>query len=317
MATSIIINQLLIFGVLILVGYIAKRFNVLSDEGRDALAKIVIEVTLPFLIFSTFAKMDFSPELARGSIIVFILAFVNLALLHVAGRVSSRALGLEQPQRVVHTLHTMFGNIVFLGFPLLDALFPDGRGIFYGAIYQLASNTITFTYGVYALSRGTEKKGIKSLLNINTIALFVGGVVMLVGVKVDFRLDTAFSALGKATSPLSMVYIGAILVGMDFTTAFKQLSVYVLSLVKLLFMPVLMVALYVFALNGLNISFDPIAILVIGLQAAMPAQTIVVVLSRRYGADYKLATSNLMVTTILSIITLPLVYLAISWILAK
>jgi len=317
MATSIIINQLLIFGVLILVGYIAKRFNVLSDEGRDALAKIVIEVTLPFLIFSTFAKMDFSPELARGSIIVFILAFVNLALLHVAGRVSSRVLGLEQPQRVVHTLHTMFGNIVFLGFPLLDALFPDGRGIFYGAIYQLASNTITFTYGVYALSRGTEKKGIKSLLNINTIALFVGGVVMLVGIKVDFRLDTAFSALGKATSPLSMVYIGAIMVGMDFTTAFKQLSVYVLSLVKLLFMPVLMVALYVFALNGLNISFDPIAILVIGLQAAMPAQTIVVVLSRRYGADYKLATSNLMVTTILSIITLPLVYLAISWILAK
>ncbi|MBN2749994.1 MAG: AEC family transporter, partial [Bacteroidales bacterium] len=296
---------------------IAKRFNVLSDEGRDALAKIVIEVTLPFLIFSTFAKMDFSPELATGSLLVFILAFVNLVFLFLAGRLSSSALGLQQPQQVVHTLHTMFGNIVFLGFPLLDALFPDGRGIFYGAIYQLASNTVTFTYGVYALSRGTERQGLKSLINVNTIALFAGGVVMLLGIKVDFRLDTAFTALGKAISPLSMIYIGAILVGMDFKAAFKQVSVYMLCFVKLLVMPVLLVALYAFAIDVLKIAYDPITLFVVGLQAAMPAQTIVVVLSRRYGADYKLATSNLMVTTILSIVTLPLVYLAISWILAK
>jgi predicted permease len=81
-------------------------------------------------------------------------------------------------ESTVHTLHTMFGNIVFLGFPLFDALFPEGW-CFYAASYQLASNTITFTYGIYRLSSGTQKSGLKSLLNVNTGALLIGFTIMI------------------------------------------------------------------------------------------------------------------------------------------
>ncbi|MDD2549869.1 MAG: AEC family transporter, partial [Bacteroidales bacterium] len=206
------------------------------------------------------------------------------------------------------TLHTMFGNIVFLGFPLLDALFPNGIGIFYGAMYQLASNTITFTYGVYKLSAGTQKSGIKSLINLNTIALFLGAIVLLLPIKLPSFLNVSLSSIGQCTSPLSMIYIGAMLASMGIKSAIKQKSIYLLSLNKLLIVPLALAAIYQLAINALGINLSEEAFFVIILQAAMPCQTIIVVLSQRYKGDYILAGANLFVTTLLSIVTLPVVF---------
>jgi len=308
MATEIIVNQLLIFGLLMIVGAIASRRKILTNESKDFLARIIIDITLPFLIFSTFSHLEYDVKLIRNGTIVFILAFVNLGFLYLVGSASSYFQRLGKPQAMVHSLHTMFGNIVFLGFPLFDALFPGGIGVFYAAVYQLASNSLTFTYGIYRLSSGTQKSGWKSLLNANTGAIVLGSLVMISGFELPKSVIDGFTGLGKCTSPLSMVYIGALLAGMNIGKAFKTLSVYIISFNKLILVPIILGFAYALILNGLNLDISREAFFVLVMQAGMPCQTIIVVMTRRYGGDYLLAASNLFVSTILSILTLPFLY---------
>ncbi len=317
MATEIILKQLLIFAILIGIGALAFWKKIISTEIKNNLSRIVIDVTLPFLILTTFAGMESSETLFKNGLLVFILAFVNLVILYFIGFVSSKALGLKDAQKTVHTLHTMFGNIVFLGFPLLDALFPDGIGVFYGAVYQLASNMVTFTYGVYKLSSGTQKSGLRSLINLNTIALLVGAIILIIGFKLPFPVKVAFESLGKCTGPLSMIYIGAMLAGLNIRKTIFKPSIYILSLNKLVLAPMLLAALYFFILKALGIGMASVAFYVLILQAAMPCQTIIVVLSHRFNGDYQLAGANLFVSTILSVFTLPFVYFFLEWLTAN
>lgn len=313
MATEIIVRQLLIFGVLIAVGALGFWRKIISVEMKNSLARIVIDITLPFLIFTTFSNMKYEPDLIRNGLIVFVLVFVNLLVLYWVGSISSKLLRLDAPKRVVHTLHTMFGNIVFLGFPLLDALFPDGLGVFYGAVYQLASNSVTFTYGVYKLSRGSQRGGWRSLINVNTGAIFLGVLALVLSVKLPTVVSKPFELLGKSTSPLSMVYIGAMLASMNMRRALFQKSIFVLSFNKLILTPLLIGAAYLAVMGIIGVELSKVAFFVLILQAAMPCQTIIVVLSHRYNGDHMLAGANLFVTTLLSIFSLPLIYYCLDW----
>ncbi len=315
MATSIIINQLLIFGLLIIIGAIASKRNILDEVSKDLLARIIIDITLPFLIFSTFSHLELDVKLFKNALFIFILAFVNIGTLFLVGSLSSFIQKLDKSQAVVHTLHTMFGNIVFLGFPLFDALFPGGIGVFYAAVYQLASNTLTFTYGIYRLSYGSQKSGWKSLLNMNTGSIVLGILVLLSGLHLPKFVVESFSTLGRCTSPLSMIYIGALLAGMNIRKAFKTLSVLIISMNKLLIVPIILGFSYILLIKGLHIEIAREAFFVLVMQAGMPCQTIIVVMSRRYGGDCNLAASNLFVSTLFSILTLPLLYFIIEKIL--
>lgn len=308
MGSEIIIHQLLIFVVLMAVGAIGAYKGIIQEKTRDFLARFIIDITLPCLIFSTFARMESNPALLINGLLVFGFTFVNLLVALLAGTASSRLQRLNGVDSTIHTLHTMFGNIVFLGYPLFDALFPGGAGIFFAAAYQLASNSVTFTYGIYRLSSGQNKSGFKSLLNINTFALIVGFTITALHINIPTFLTDALNGLGKATSPLSMVYIGALLTGVGIRQSVKHRSIYILSLNKLILLPVLIGLAYFwfFRLVGIEISREAFTVLV--MQMAMPCQTIIVVMSRRYGANYQLAAGNLFVSTLLSVATLPVIY---------
>lgn len=315
MGSEVIIHQLLIFGVLMVVGALGSYFGIIKDEAKDFLSRFIIDITLPCLIFSTFAKIDSNPTLLINGLLVFGFTFVNLAIALFAGTVSARLQGLNPADTTVHSLHTMFGNIVFLGYPLFDALFPGGIGIFYAAAYQLASNSVTFTYGIYRLSAGQAKSGLKSLLNINTFALLIGFTITAFGIKIPAFLIDALSGLGKATSPLSMVYIGALLMGLGIRKSVSHKSIYLLSLNKLILLPVFLGFIYLWIFRFFNLQISSEAFIVLVMQMAMPCQTIIVVMSRRYGGNYQLAAGNLFVSTILSIATLPAIYIYLNFLL--
>jgi malate permease and related proteins len=314
MATQIILEQLLIFGILALVGASAYWGRIITPEVRTGIAKLVIDVTLPFLILFTFSGMDGNETLLKNGLLVFTLTFVYLGVLYAVGSLSSRVQGLKGASGVVHSLHTMFGNIVFLAFPLLDALFPGGTGVFYAAVFQLASNTTLFTLGAYKLSAGEQKGSWRSMLNANTVALLLGLVIMVTGFTLPKPVMIAFEGLGRSTSPLSMVYIGALLAGMNVRTEIKKPSVYLVSFNKLLLVPIVLGYLTVLGLRALGIEMAREALFVLVMQAAMPCQTILVVMAHRYKSDHQLAATNLFVSTILSIATLPVVYIFMEWI---
>ena len=310
MGFATIINQIVFLGVLALCGIIAYRFKVLQNSAKEVLEKLVFFVTLPLLIITKLSSMAFTAEIFRNGAMVILGTYLILFIQLYIGKFSAKIFKLTMPQAAVHELHTALGNIVFLGFPLLDALFPGGEAILYAALYQLATNTVMWTYGVYKLNPATKEKGLKNLnklLNPNIIALCLGLLMMAFKIRIPAIIHIPLSGLGGITLYLAILYIGILLAQTKIQNVFKAPQVYLLSFNKMFLLPVV----FIFIFNGifyiLNIRMNTIAFSTLILESAMPCMAILVLLVKRFEGDDELAMKNVFLTHILSLLSLPFV----------
>jgi len=212
-----IIDQILILGILAAVGAIAYRFKILEEGAKSVIEKLVFYVSLPLLIVTKLSTLDFTEEILRNAGLVIVFTYGIMFSQLFLGKLSARIFGLKKPQAVIHSLHHMLGNIVFLGFPLLDALMPGGEALPYAALYQLVLNTILWSYGVIQLNPDKRQEGwgqLKKLVNPNTIALSLGLLMMLLSLRFPPLLQKSFSGMGSTTLYLAMLYIGILLAQM-------------------------------------------------------------------------------------------------------
>jgi len=311
-----IIDQILILGILAFIGALAYRFKILEEGAKGVIEKLVFYVSLPLLIVSKLSTLGFTAEILRNAGLVIVFTYAIMFAQLFLGKLSARIFGLKKPQAAIHSLHHMFGNIVFLGFPLLDALMPGGEALLYAAIYHLVLNTVLWSYGVIQLNPDKQEKGfglLKKLANPNTIALILGLLMMLLSLRFPPLIQKAFAGMGSTTLYLAMLYIGILLAQMKVKEVFK-LSIFAFSFNKLIFSPII----FLFALYGLinyfSIPLNNTAFTVLILESAMPAMTILVLLAKRYGADDALAMKNFFVSTVLSLISLPFILFLLQWI---
>lgn len=305
-----ILNQILILAILSLVGIIGFRLKLFKETAKDVLEKLIFYITLPLLIVTKISSLEISPEILRNGGLVIAFTYLVLFIQIVLGNLSARLFKLSKPQAIIHSMHTFLGNIVFLGFPLLDALFPGGEAILYAALYQLVMNTVLWSYGIFKLNPNPQEKGIKNLkklANPNTIALLIGLIMMLLGIKLPDILQISLGGLGRTTLYLAMIYIGILLSQTKIVKVFTKLDVLFLSINKLLIIPIILILMLRLILNVAGLNMNPIAFSVVIIEAAMPCMTILVLLAKRYGADDTKAMENFVVSTILSILSLPLV----------
>jgi len=311
MQFGVIIYQISILGILALIGIFTSRRNILPDNARQTLHSIVFSITLPLLIVSSLARLEFSKEILRNGGLVIGFTYLAIFLQLLIGYFSARALKLKNVQARLHQVHTFFGNIVFLGFPLIDALFPGGEALLYAALYQLATNTILWTVGVILLNNDPEKGkkvNFGKLINPNTVALTIGFLMMIFHIKLPPILEDSLGNLGKTTLYLAMLYIGILLGKSKILAVLGKLQTFVLSFNKLFLIPVLLmfIILLIQSIFGFNFPFIPFSVVVI--EAATPCGTILVIIARNYGSDDKLAMENVILTTILSLVSLPFIY---------
>ena len=305
-----IINQISFLAILAFCGILASRLKILPEFSKDAIEKLVFYITLPLLLVTKISSLEITPAILQNSGLVIGFTYLILVIQIIIGNLSAKLLKLPKGQSVIHSMHTYLGNIVFLGFPLLDALFPGGEAILYAALYQLVMNTVMWTYGIYKLNPAQNKKvfiNLKKLVNQNTIALVIGLLMMIFKLRLPDIIYNPLAGLGKTTLYLAMLYIGILLAKTKIIHMFKKTDVLVLSLNKLLIIPIILIVLIKLALNIFAIDMHEIAFSVIILEASMPCMTILVLLAKRFGADDSKAMENFVVSTILSILSLPLV----------
>lgn len=311
MQFGVIIYQISVLGILALIGVFTSRKKILPDNAGQTLHSIVFSITLPLLIVSSLSKLEISGDIIKNGALVIVFAYMAIILQLTIGYFSAKAMKLSEVHANLHRVHSFFGNIVFLGFPLIDALFPDGEALLYAALYQLVTNTILWTTGVLLLSREKTKSrtaNIKKLINPNTIALSIGFLMMIFSIKLPPILQDSLGNLGKTTLYLAMLYIGILLGKSRIDSVLTKLQTFILSFNKLFLVPViLMFMIYgLQQLIGFNFPFVPFSVVVI--EAATPCGTILVIIAKNYGSDDKLAMENVVLSTIISIVSLPFVY---------
>ncbi|WP_024831508.1 AEC family transporter [Ruminiclostridium josui] len=316
---QIITNQIIILTLLGLIGFAAGKTGFLPENSHKYISALILKITMPFLIFTTMGNYTFTRETLTNGLYIFIFGVIFILIAGLIALGQCKILKIKEKTKNIYIAQSMFGNVIFMAYPLLKAMYGD-IGIVYAIFFNIANDAILWTLGIYLFNKHNTRNwrgNLLHLINPNTLA-FLCGLVMIF-LKFQFKIEKtfafqkiwsvfyeAFNGLGHTTIYLSMVFIGLILSGIRITglgDIVSKLKYFILSLFKLLLIPFL--AILIFAITkGV---FNPFVVRIVVLQLAMPASTIVSALALQYDSDYNAATEGIFVSTILSIFTLPLI----------
>lgn len=317
MQSQVIVEQIIIAGIMVFVGAIGSWTKVIDEQMKFSISRLVFNITLPLLILTTVSGMDMSHEVLINGFWVIVFSVLSLVLMHLVGKYTALLFRLPPKSAAVHEVHTMFGNIVFLGFPLIAALYPREEALLYASVYYMVSSFVQWTYAVFRL-KGEKKiscrERYKNLLNPNTVAFVLGVLLFLLQVRLPGIIGGPMKSIGQATAPLALLYIGAALTQTNIKGIAKRFDLYVLSFNKLVLVPVILLLIINITIRLFNIELGPMAKTIIVLETAMPCMSMIVIMAKAYGAADDRASENVFLTTLLSLVSLPLVfYLTTVW----
>ncbi len=314
MEINIVITQIAILAVVVVIGAIAAKLKVFTGDSKDVLSKVIFNISLPLMLFTNFFRLEATPRLIANSLTVLAISGLVIFFLLLIGWLASRIFKLQGAEAAVFKTHSMFGNTIFLGFPLITALYGF-EGLLYASMYQLISSIIMWTVGVIVLSHGNGiswKKSLLKVVNPNTIATLIGLTFFLLSIKIPNIILKPMTELGAANTWLSMLYIGAMLVFSNVGGMLRKKSLYIISLNRLVIGPALLISLFYLIGSVAGFAPDKLVTSVIILEASMPCMATVVIMAKEFGSDDSLAVGNVFVSTIFSILTLPIVVIALS-----
>jgi predicted permease len=289
-----------------LIGFICIKTGYIKNEVKDAISKLIIRVTLPLLMITSLTKLTLDSQKIINSVTTVLCAYVIIGVLYCAGIATAKLFKLEKSQSTIHTCMTCFGNVVFIAYPLIQALYGD-EGLLYAALFAFANDCWLWTVGVYTLSGTRGREGsffgnLKKLITPSTIGFLISLFMLITGLRFTGIVKDVLTNVGSVTTYLSMLFIGMTLAMVDFRHLYRRVSLFVLVAVKMLIIP----ALLIFVLKFIPI--DDLVKSVLVLQAAIPTSTVLVILTTDYGCDTVYSAEGVFITTLLSLATLPAVY---------
>lgn len=337
---SILINQLGMFVIYVLAGIILIRTKVLNRENMEVVSRLVIKLALPVMIFTNTVN-GVDKEMLFHSLSILGIAFFMYICLFGLSFLSGKLFHLQGDHQQLYSAMSAFGNIGFMGIPIVTSIFPE-RGMLYISVFTMIDQLMLWTVGVRLTSKAgdrvekvseiqsscgqvkADRKNVavgrsatdrtvdkrasfdfKKLINPVTVAIVLSLIFILAGIQLPEILNTAFSKIGATATPLAMIYLGGVFACMDVRKYVCKLDYYGIVVIKMLIFPVIF-----YLIQGL-LPISAEIRMTMTLTSAMPVMSSVVMMANAYGTDGDYAMGGILVTTVCSIVTLPLVY----WIL--
>ena len=306
---DLVINQIVIFAILMTIGFIAAKAKALSKDMLNALSKLIVIILLPALIFSIIADSGVTTDAFLDSGAFAFGAALCYTLLITTGFVMVKALKLEGKTANIYLSLSTFGNMGFMGIPLLLGIFKDPVTQVCISIFTVFDMALLWTFGVYLCSRHRENVNawgaLKNMINPTTVALLLGFIVMAFQIPVPDILMSTVSGVGNTSKSLTLIYIGGVLAFISLGNVVRKPNIFVLTVVKMLALPIVAYVLLGFFLPELP---RMILTVIVGL----PAMTTVAMIAANYGSDVEYATEIIFVTTLASLVTIPVIFLITS-----
>lgn len=303
---EVLFQQLGIFALYFCVGVLGYRFKLFHSGNIDALSKYVMRIALPALVLSNISN-NTTREVLFGSFPVVLISFAILLLLYVLAIPVSRLTRLTGDRAHVYQGVFMFANIGFMGAPLLAAVFPES-GLLCHSLFTLADQVLLWTLGVYLTTPKEKFQGVntglmlKKLVNPAMIAVLLGIILVSCNVKLPGILNSTVSSIGASSSPVSLIYLGALLGSLDWKKAFARLEYYLIVPIKMILIPLAFY--YLLKFFGFDAALlGPLVTLV-----ALPSMSSIAMFAKEHGSDGEYALGAILVTSIFSLISLPIVF---------
>ena len=305
----LLLQQMIVLFILMGVGYLCYRKEIITDEVSKKLSAIVVNIANPALVLSACMgenKIQGKELLMIAGIVIAVYTALLLLAL-----VIPRILLVDRESRGTYQAMTVFSNIGFMGFPVVAALYGN-EALLYASLFSIPYNVLIYTYGVAAMAKVEDKEKLKGSLslqkifNVGVIACIITIVVYLLRIPVPQFISATTTNLSNLTAPLSMMVIGASLATIDLKKLFTDRKLILFSAIKLLLVPIAGVLIIrQFVDNDMICG-------VCMVMLATPVGSMTAMLAQQYDGDYEMASKGVALTTILSVITIPVVSLIVA-----
>lgn len=293
-----LMEKMLVFVALIAVGYVAVRTGSLGKTFIKDASKLVINVFMSATIVVSCISIDASVSNAEVINALWVMTAV-LVLCFVIGAAACLLTPMDKALKPVYEILISMPNTMFIALPVLQQLYGP-QAVFYCALSSLPLDILLYTYGVMRLNNGGGVN-LKDIISAPLIASVVGVALFFLKVKLPDVAVNILDILSGATMPMSMIVVGGSLGAVSVAKAFGDKRLYLMSFIRLIISPVI-----VFLLCRL-INADAMLTAAAVIIAASPSAVSVSVLSIQYGRDGVFASEGVLVSTMLSMLTIPMV----------
>ena len=302
-----VISQVLVIFILIALGFLCFKLKIATKESASFLSSFTMKVTLPCLMLSSFFR-PFSRELLRDAGIVLAIAFAAYALAFLIAWGYPRMLRMKGPERGVHRYALIVPNSGFMGVPVVEG-FLGSFYLFHVAVFNVPLTLLGFSIGLWLIAKEKGKTTTlswKLFTNPPLLATVIGFFVFLFSVPFPAPLEQSIRLVGGTTTPLVMVIIGISIAQADMRRMLGRWQIYLTSFMRLFIFPALIALLCILVGVSGNLS------ILLVLLVAMPVASSTAVIAAVYDVAVEEASSVIVFSTLLSMITIPLTILALN-----
>lgn len=301
MDIMVVFQTMLKLFLLLILGFVLFKCHIFDEYTNKKISALIVNVASPMLIISSIAGVEGSNKsivfLMIGAGILMYIGFIIL------GKIINRIFPFPKKDWPVYECMVVFANTGFMGYPVLLDVFGQ-EAVFYASLIHMAFNFFVYTYAIMCLTKGDDsefKLNFKQLLTPGIILIFVGIFIYLFDIQLPSVLMDTINSVGSLTAPLSMMMIGSSLAVYPIKDSFTDWRSYVFAFVRLMIVP--FVTMIMCRLLHIDAYYANITI----ITNAMPVGSMVLMLATQYNANVKIVTRNIIVSTLLSVITISIV----------
>ncbi|MCR5618049.1 MAG: AEC family transporter [Clostridiales bacterium] len=291
--------------VLIILGFVLRKTRVIDERVQQGLSNILIHAVLPFNLISS-SQYEYSREMILALIAVAGASLCYFTFSIIGMRFFVKNIKMEDQERRVVIMTSIFMNTGFVGFPLMQALFGE-KGMLLASCYNMVFNIFMYTYGEHKLSR--KKANARNLLlNPVTLATIAALILFIIPWRMPGHVKETIDIVGNMTVPLAMIIIGSTLTTVNIKKLFTDKLSYFSTALRLIIFPAIMLGAVIIVRHYVYIM--PVTATTIVIMTALPCGSMNVIFSEKFNCAPKLCARNFAQTVVLMIVTIP-VFLAI------
>lgn len=299
----LVLSYVIILFVLIGIGFVSNKIKLISSNGIKDLTNLVLYIVTPCILINSYQR-EFNSEMLVGlgyTVLASFISFViNILISHLVVR--------DKDKRREKTLvfGSVFSNCGFMSLPLQNAILGS-EGVFYGATYVAVFQIMIWTYGVILMSGDMKNISWKKvLINPGVLGTVAGIIIFIFSIKIPFVISEPISFLAALNTPIPMIIVGYRLA--DASLKIKGAGSWISIILRLIISPIIMIGiLYFMGISGAIMVACTVA-------AAAPCAANTTMFAEKFGGDVGLSSAMVSITTLLSVITMPVI-VALSMIL--
>ena len=296
----LLMEQIIQLFLMIFMGFLIVKAKLLNSEDSKILSIIVLYLIIPCVIINAF-QVDYTPQTVKGLLIALAGSVMTQVILLIVVSILGRVFHLNEVE-VASIYYSNSGNLIV---PIV--MFILGKEwVLYGCVFMSVQLVFIWTHCKKIISRESTYDWRKIVLNINMISIAIGIVLFLTRIHLPEDINSTLSAVGGMIGPASMIVTGMLFAGMDFKQIFASKRVYFVTFLRLIVVPAIALVLIKFSYLASLSSNGPKIMLIVFLAIITPSASTVTQMCQVYGNHSQYASAINVVTTLLAIITMPL-----------